>query len=78
MSEEATQGSGTDREPVRTDVIAHCEYDCCDLGTLQYKCPLCNYHNVNYDLELYHEAQTKSAIHDVECEECHKTFQIKY
>lgn len=59
-------------------VVPHCEFESCDLGTLQYNCPLCNAFNMNFDLELYHAAQTKSEIREVECEECHKMFRIKY
>ena len=57
--------------------IQHCDDPDCTLGTLEFDCPKCNKHNVNYDNYYDDDKLYKGEIVELNCEHCDSELYIE-
>jgi Zn finger protein HypA/HybF involved in hydrogenase expression len=57
--------------------IPHCDDEFCTLGTLEFGCPSCGKHNVNYDNYYDDELLYKGEKIHLECEHCNEPLSIE-
>ena len=58
--------------------MQHCDNEECDLGSLEYDCPICNRAGIDYDL-WWKRFDISGGKHEAfDCENCGKSLIIKY
>lgn len=58
--------------------IQHCDDENCSLGTLEFDCPICSKHNVNYDNFYDDDKLYRGDKVELICEHCKKELIIEY
>lgn len=57
--------------------IQHCDDPDCSLGTLEFDCPNCNEHNVNYENFYDDDKLYRNELIDLNCEHCDSRLTIR-
>ncbi len=58
--------------------IGHCDDGSCDLGRVEYKCPVCKRPVTDYDIWWHHDEILKGGEHKFQCDHCRRVLVFTY